>query len=400
MDFATRAIHAGQPADAATGATITPIYQTSTYTQAGLGDHKGYEYSRTGNPTRAALEACLASLEGAEFGLAFGSGMAATSAVLSMLRPGDHVIAGDDLYGGSYRIFEKVLRPMGVEFEYVPARDIAAYAAAIRPETKMIWAETPTNPLLSLVDIAALAEVARPRGITLVVDNTFASPYLQRPLELGADVVVHSTTKYLNGHSDVVGGAVLTSRADLYEPIKFYQNAAGGVPSPFDSWLVLRGVKTLAVRMRQHCENAMRVARFLEGHPLVEKVYYPGLEEHPDHALARRQMRDFGGMVSFAFKGTRADVDTFTRHLRVFALAESLGGVESLCCHPASMTHGSIPAEERERRGVTDTLLRLSVGIEDADDLIADLDQALAAVAASHATPTVSRNGRKAKAAQ
>ena len=399
MDFATRAIHAGQPADAATGATITPIYQTSTYTQAGLGDHKGYEYSRTGNPTRAALEACLASLEGAEFGLAFGSGMAATSAVLSMLRPGDHVIAGDDLYGGSYRIFEKVLRPMGVEFEYVPARDIAAYAAAIRPETKMIWAETPTNPLLSLVDIAALAEVARPRGITLVVDNTFASPYLQRPLELGADVVVHSTTKYLNGHSDVVGGAVLTSRADLYEPIKFYQNAAGGVPSPFDSWLVLRGVKTLAVRMRQHCENAMRVARFLEGHPLVEKVYYPGLEEHPDHALARRQMRDFGGMVSFAFKGTRADVDTFTRHLRVFALPESLGGVESLCCHPASMTHGSIPAEERERRGVTDTLLRLSVGIEDADDLIADLDQALAAVA-SHATPTVSRNGRKARAAQ
>ncbi|HEX6800014.1 MAG TPA: cystathionine gamma-synthase [Ktedonobacterales bacterium] len=401
MDFATRAIHAGQPADAATGATITPIYQTSTYTQAGLGENKGYEYSRTHNPTRAALEACLASLEGAEFGLAFGSGMAATTAVLSVLRPGDHVIAGDDLYGGSYRIFEKVLRPMGVEFEYVPARDIAAYAAAIRPQTKMIWAETPTNPLLSLVDIAALAEITKPRGITLVVDNTFASPYLQRPLELGADVVVHSTTKYLNGHSDVIGGAVLTSRADLYSQFQFYQNAAGGVPSPFDSWLVLRGVKTLAVRMRQHSENAMRVARFLEGHPLVKKVYYPGLETHPDHALARRQMRDFGGMVSFAFKGTRADVDTFVRHLRVFALAESLGGVESLCCHPASMTHGSIPAEERERRGVTDTLLRLSVGIEDAEDLIADLDQALVAVAAAHesraATPAA-RNGRKTKA--
>ena len=334
MDFATRAIHAGQPADPTTGATITPIYQTSTYTQAGLGEHKGYEYSRTGNPTRAALEACLASLEGAEFGLAFASGMAATTAVLSVLRPGDHVIAGDDLYGGTYRIFEKVLRPMGVTFDYVPARDISAYAAAIRPETKMIWAETPTNPLLSLVDIAALAAITRPRGITLVVDNTFASPYLQRPLELGADVVVHSTTKYLNGHSDVGGGAVLTSRVDLYEPIKFYQNAAGGVPSPFDSWLVLRGVKTLAVRMRQHSENAMRVARFLETHPLVERVYYPGLAAHPDHALARRQMRDFGGMVSFAFKGTRADVDTFVRHLRIFALAESLGGVESLCCHP------------------------------------------------------------------
>ncbi len=388
MEFATRAIHAGQEPDPSTGATMTPIFATSTYTQEGLGQHKGYEYSRTGNPTRAALEACLASLENARFGLAFASGMAATSAVLSVLRPGDHVIAGDDLYGGTYRIFEKVLRPMGVEFEYVPAREVAAYAAAIRPETKMIWAETPTNPLLSLVDIAALAAITRPRGITLVVDNTFASPYLQRPLELGADVVVHSTTKYLNGHSDVVGGAVLTSRADLYSQFQFYQNAAGGVPSPFDSWLVLRGVKTLAVRMRQHSENAMRVARFLETHPLVEKVYYPGLETHPDHALARRQMRDFGGMVSFAFKGTRADVDTFVRHLRVFALAESLGGVESLCCHPASMTHGSIPAAERERRGVTDTLLRLSVGIEDAADLIADLDQALAAVAARDASPT------------
>jgi cystathionine gamma-lyase len=381
MEFATRAIHVGQEADPSTGATITPIFQTSTYTQQGLGDNKGYEYSRTGNPTRAALEACLAALENARFGLAFGSGMAATSTILSILRPGDHVIAGDDLYGGTYRIFERVLRPMGVTFDYVPARETAAYAAAVRPETKLIWVETPTNPLLSLVDIAAVAAVARAHGAILVVDNTFATPYLQRPLDLGAHVVVHSTTKYINGHSDVVGGAILTADEQLYTDFKFYQNAAGGVPSPFDSWLVLRGAKTLAVRMRQHCENAMRVARFLDGHPLVRAVYYPGLPSHPDHELARRQMTDFGGMVSFAFEGTREDVDTFVRGLRVFALAESLGGVESLCCHPASMTHGSIPAEERERRGVTDTLLRLSVGIEDVRDLIADLDQALGRVA-------------------
>ena len=383
MELATRAIHAGQDADPTTGATITPIYQTSTYTQTGLGDHKGFEYSRTGNPTRAALETCLASLENAQFGLAFGSGMAAESAVLSILRPGDHVIAGDDLYGGTYRIFERVLRPMGITIDYVPARDTAAYAEAIRPETKLIWVETPTNPLLTLVDIADVARAARERGVKLVVDNTFATPYAQRPLDLGADVVVHSTTKYINGHSDVVGGAVLTNDEDLYTAIKFYQNAAGGVPSPFDSWLVLRGVKTLAVRMRQHCENAMQVARFLEGHALVRTVYYPGLSSHPDHALAERQMSAFGGMVSFDFRGTREDVDTFVRHLRVFALAESLGGVESLCCHPASMTHGSIPVEERERRGVTETLLRLSVGIEDVRDLIADLDQALRAVAES-----------------
>jgi cystathionine beta-lyase/cystathionine gamma-synthase len=384
MDFATRAIHVGQEADPSTGATITPIFQTSTYTQQGLGDHKGYEYSRTGNPTRAALEACLASLENATHGLAFGSGMAATQTVLSMLRPGDHVVATDDLYGGTYRIFERVLRPMGVTFDYVPARETQAYAAAMRPETKMIWVETPTNPLLTLVDIAAVAAIARERGATLVVDNTFATPYLQRPLDLGAHVVVHSTTKYINGHSDVIGGAVLTSDDRLYADMKFYQNAAGGVPSPFDSWLVLRGAKTLAVRMRQHCENALQVAQFLDGHPLVRHVYYPGLPSHPDHALAQRQMPGFGGMVSFAFEGTREDVDTFVRHLRVFALAESLGGVESLCCHPASMTHGSIPAEERERRGVTDTLLRLSVGIEGVDDLIADLDQALGSVAAVH----------------
>ncbi len=380
MDFATRAIHAGQEPDPTTGATITPIYQTSTYTQQGLGENKGYEYSRTHNPTRTALQECLASLENAKYGLAFGSGMAATSAVLSVLRPGDHVLACDDLYGGTYRIFERVLRPMGIDFEYASARDTSAYAQKIRPETKMIWIETPTNPLLSLVDIAAVARIAREHGARLVVDNTFATPYLQQPLDLGAHVVVHSTTKYINGHSDVVGGAMLTSDEDLYEAVKFYENAAGGVPSPFDAWLTLRGVKTLAVRMRQHCENAMRVARFLESHPRVLKVYYPGLASHPDHELAKRQMRDFGGMVSFAFDGTREDVDAFVRNLRLFALAESLGGIESLCCHPVSMTHGSIPAEEREKRGVTDTLLRLSVGIEDVGDLIADLEQALAKV--------------------
>lgn len=395
MDFSTRAIHAGQPADPSTGATITPIFQTSTYTQQGLGENKGYEYSRTHNPTRAALETCLAALENATHGLAFASGMAATSAILSTLRPGDHVIAGDDLYGGSYRIFERVLRPTGVDFTYVEARDTGAYAQAITPKTRMIWAETPTNPLLSLVDIAALGKLARARGLTLVVDNTFATPYLQNPLDLGAHIVVHSTTKYINGHSDVVGGAVLTSDDALYEQIKFYQNAAGGVPGAFDAWLTLRGVKTLAVRMRQHEENARKVTDFLHCHPLVRKVYYPGLTSHPDHALAKRQMRGFGGMVSFAFEGERNDVDTFVRNLRVFALAESLGGIESLCCHPASMTHGSIPKEVREKRGVTDTLLRLSVGIEGADDLIADLRQALDAVASQHPAHT---NGARAKA--
>ena len=390
MDFATRAIHAGQPADPSTGATITPIFQTSTYTQQGLGENKGYEYSRTGNPTRAALETCLAALENATHGLAFASGMAATTATLSILRPGDEIIAGDDLYGGTYRAFERVLRPMGVTTRYVSARRIEEYAAAITPSTRMIWAETPTNPLLSLVDIAALGDLARERGVTLVVDNTFATPYLQNPLDLGAQIVVHSTTKYINGHSDVIGGAVLTSDDALYDAIKFYQNAAGGVPSAFDSWLTLRGVKTLPVRMRQHCENAQRIAEFLEGHALVRQVYYPGLASHPDHALAARQMRGFGGMVSFAFEGEREDVDVFVRHLRIFALAESLGGIESLCCHPASMTHGSIPREEREKRGVTETLLRLSVGIEGVDDLIADLAQALDAVAATHRSQTAS----------
>ena len=375
--FATRAIHAGQAADPTTGATIFPIYQTSTYTQPALGENRGYEYSRSGNPTRAALETCLASLEGARVGLAFASGLAAENTILSVLRPGDHIVAGDDLYGGSYRLFERVYRPMGIEITYVPARETAAYASAITKATKYIWVETPTNPLLTLVDLAAVADIAHAGGAKLVVDNTFASPYVQRPLELGADVVFHSTTKYINGHSDVIGGALMTNDIDLYEKYKFHQNAAGGVPGAFDSWLVMRGVKTLAVRMRQHQENALAIAEFLSGHPKVRAVFYPGLPSHPDHALAKRQMNGFGGMVSFDMKGGLAAVKRTVKRFRVFALAESLGGIESLCCHPATMTHASIPAQIREARGITDSLLRLSVGIEDASDLIADLRDAL-----------------------
>jgi cystathionine beta-lyase/cystathionine gamma-synthase len=377
MEFATRAIHAGQNPDPTTGATITPIFQTSTYTQSGLGEHKGYEYSRTQNPTRTALETCLASLEEGAFGLAFASGMAAISAILSLFNPGDHLVACDDLYGGTYRIFERVLRRAGLDFTYVPASDAAAYEQAIRPNTRAIWAESPTNPLLNLVDLAAVGDIANWHHLRFIVDNTFASPYLQQPLKLGAHIVVHSTTKYINGHSDMIGGAVVTSDEETYEGIKFYQNAAGGVPGPFDAWLALRGAKTLAVRMRQHCANAQAIARYLHEHPRVRKVYYPGLPDHPNHALAARQMRDFGGMVSFEIQGTRADTDQFVRRLRLFALAESLGGVESLVCHPVTMTHGSIPVAERERRGITETLLRLSVGIEDAQDLIGDLEQAL-----------------------
>jgi cystathionine gamma-lyase len=377
MEFATRAIHAGQEPDPSTGATIVPIFQTSTYTQAGLGQNKGYEYSRSGNPTRTALETCLAALENARYGLAFASGLAAESCILSTLRPGDHIVAGDDLYGGTYRIFEKVARPLGINITYVPARDVGLYAEAITPHTKYIWAETPTNPLLTLVDISKVAQIAHDRNVRLVVDNTFASPYLQQPLDLGADVVVHSTTKYLNGHSDVIGGAIMTSDHELYEQLQFYQNAAGGVPGAFDSWLVLRGVKTLAIRMRQHCENARVIAQFLKEHPRVTKVYYPGLEDHPDHTLARQQMHDFGGMVSFDIEGGLEAVKAVVKHFKVFALAESLGGIESLCCHPTTMTHASIPADVRESRGITDSLLRLSVGIEDVRDLIADLQQAL-----------------------
>jgi cystathionine gamma-lyase len=379
MKFSTRAIHAGQEPDPTTGAVMTPIYQTATYAQAGLGEHKGYEYSRTGNPTRAALEACIASLEEGTYGLAFASGMAAETAILSLLNAGDHVISCDDTYGGTYRIFERVMRRYGVEASYVAARsDVADYEKAVRSNTKMIWLESPTNPLLGLIDIQKVADMAHAKKLLVVVDNTFASPFFQQPLKLGADIVVHSTTKYINGHSDVIGGALVTSNEEVYQSIKFYQNAAGGVPGPFDTWLTLRGIKTLAVRMRQHEKNALAVAQFLHEHPRVEKVYYPGLPSHPDHELAKRQMSGFGGMVSFQFKGSYSDVAQMVRRFRVFALAESLGGIESLVCHPASMTHGSIPKDIREARGLTDTLLRLSVGIEDIEDILGDLEQALA----------------------
>jgi cystathionine beta-lyase/cystathionine gamma-synthase len=378
MKFETRAIHVGQEPDPTTGATIVPIYQTSTYTQEGIGRHKGYEYSRTGNPTRAALEACLASLENAAHGLAFASGLAATSAVLNLLSSGDHVVAAEDLYGGTYRLFERVYRRYGVAFTYVDAREADNLRRALRPETRLIWIETPTNPLLHLVDIAAAAEIAREARIPLAVDNTFASPYFQRPLDLGATIVVHSTTKYLGGHSDLIGGAVLTSDEEIYTTVRFHQNAVGGVPGPFDCWLALRGLKTLAVRMREHERNAAAIAAFLAEHPAVERVYYPGLPDHPQHALARRQMSGFGGMVSFVVRGDRERAEAVLRGTRLFSLAESLGGVESLISHPATMTHAAIPAEERARRGILDTLIRLSVGIEATEDLIADLERGLA----------------------
>jgi cystathionine gamma-lyase len=379
MEFATKAIHAGQEPDPSTGAIMTPIFQTSTYAQTGMGEHKGFEYARTGNPTRSALERCLAALENGQYGLAFASGMAAESAVLSLLSAGDHLISCDDLYGGTYRLFERIMRRYQVETSYVTASDIADYERAIRPNTRLIWLETPTNPLLRLVDIRTVAEIAHRHHLLLVVDNTFSSPYFQQPLNLGADLVMHSTTKYINGHSDVLGGAIIMNDEEIYQSLKFHQNAAGAVPGPFDAWLTLRGIKTLAVRMRQHEENACAVANYLAEHPRVEKVYYPGLLSHPDHALAKRQMSGFGGMVSFQFRGTMVDVDKVVRRFSIFTFAESLGGVESLVCHPATMTHGSIPKEIREARGLTDTLLRLSIGIEDITDLLTDLEQALAA---------------------
>ncbi len=380
MKFSTRAIHVGQEADSATGATIVPIYQTSTFTQTGVGDHKGYDYSRTVNPTRSALQKQLASLEDAAFCSAFASGMAATSAVTNLLSAGDHVVVGEDLYGGTYRIFTKVFARYGIAFAFVDMSDLDATRAALRPNTKMLWAETPTNPLLNLVDIAALAAL-KPHGAVLAVDNTFASPYFQAPLALGADIVVHSTTKYIGGHSDAVGGAAMTNDAGLAETIKFHQNAVGGVPGPFDAWLTMRGAKTLAIRMREHASNAQRVAHFLDERSDVERVFYPGLASHPQHALAARQMSGFGGMLSFAIAGDAERAFAFAKSTKLFSLAESLGGVESLVGIPARMTHGSIPAQERARRGITDNLIRLSVGIEDPDDLIEDLRQALDASA-------------------
>jgi cystathionine beta-lyase/cystathionine gamma-synthase len=378
--FSTRAIHAGQGADPATGATVVPIYATSTFTQEGPGEHKGYEYSRSGNPTRAALETCLAALEGGEQGLAFASGLAATMAVLSTLRPGDEVAAAADLYGGTYRLLERVLAPWGIVARYTDDSRPEGFAAILTPATRLVWIETPTNPLLQILDIAAIASQAHRVGALLAVDNTFASPYLQQPLALGADLVVHSTTKYLGGHSDVVGGAVVGRRA-LLEPIRFYQNAAGGVPGPFDAWLTLRGLKTLAVRMERHCDNARRLAQWLVGRPGIECVYYPGLPDHPGHAIARSQMRDFGGMISVHVAAGASAARRLLTRTRLFSLAESLGGVESLISHPATMTHASIPREIRQARGIDDGLVRLSVGIEDFDDLREDLEQALHASA-------------------
>lgn len=377
QSFATRAIHAGQDPDPTTGAVIVPIYATSTYAQEGPGQHKGYEYSRSGNPTRTALEKCLASLEGGERGLAFASGLAATTAVFAQLKPGEEVLATADLYGGTYRLLERVFKQWGVNARYTDDASPGGFAKLMTPATKMVWIETPTNPLLQILDIAALAEVAHKGGALLAVDNTFASPYLQQPLALGADLVIHSTTKYLGGHSDVIGGAVV-GKAELLKPIAFFQNAAGGVPGPFDCFLTLRGIKTLAVRMDRHCSNARTLAEWLIRHPQVERVYFPGLPDHPGHAVAKRQMSNFGGMISFRLKGGTAAARQFMTRTKLFQLAESLGGIESLLCHPATMTHASIPVEIRTARGVDDGLLRLSVGIEDIADLQEDLRRALA----------------------
>jgi cystathionine gamma-lyase len=378
--FATRSIHAGQSPDPGTGAVMTPIYATSTYVQESPGKHKGYEYSRSQNPTRNAYERCIADLESGTAGYAFASGMAATATALELLDSGDHVIAMEDLYGGSRRLFTRVReRSAKLSFSYVDLTDPAAFEAALRPETRMLWVETPTNPLLKLVDLSALAGAARKRGILTVCDNTFASPWVQRPIEHGFDMVMHSATKYLNGHSDMVGGVlVVGENADLRERLTFLQNAIGAVAGPFDSFLALRGLKTLALRMERHCSNALAVALFLESHPRVEKVIYPGLASHPQHGLARRQMQGFGGMVTAILKGSLDDATRFLERCEIFALAESLGGVESLIEHPAIMTHASLPPEVRARLGIGDGLIRLSVGVEDEADLLAELQAALA----------------------
>ncbi|HUZ02996.1 MAG TPA: cystathionine gamma-synthase [Thermomicrobiaceae bacterium] len=375
--FETLAIHAGQEPDPTTGAVIVPIYQTSTFAQEGVGRHKGYEYARTDNPTRTALQTALAALEGAAWGLCYASGLAATQNAWYLLSPGDHLILSDDAYGGTYRLATKVIARYGIDYSLVDLTDLDAVRAAIRPSTRMVWVETPTNPYLKVVDVAGIAAVIAGRPILLVVDNTFASPYLQQPLGLGADLVVHSTTKYLGGHSDVVGGAILGSDPEVYETLKFHQNAAGAVPGPFDAWLVLRGIKTLAVRMRQHSQNGLAVAQMLTGHPAVEQVFYPGLPDAAGHAVAARQMpRGFGGMVSFTVTGGYDAAREVVEHTRLFTLAESLGGVESLIEHPGQMTHASLAGSGFE---VAPNLIRLSVGIEDVDDLSDDLRQALGA---------------------
>ncbi len=379
-EFGTRAIHAGQPYEPVTGAVMIPIYQTSTYAQDGVGGHFGYEYSRTGNPTRTALETCLASLEGARHGVCFASGCAATSTLLHTLRPGDHVVSSDDVYGGTWRIFESVFRPLNIDFTFVDMTDAAAVEAAIQPgATKMLWVETPTNPLLKVVDIAAMVGLARAAGARCIVDNTFATPYFQSPLALGADAVVHSTTKYIGGHSDVVGGAVVCDDDELAADLFRLQNSIGATPGPQDCFLQLRGVKTLHVRMDAHARNAAALATWLEAHEDVRKVIYPGLPSHPQHEVAARQMRGFGGMVSFELDGDLARAERFVAATHVFTLAESLGGVESLIELPAAMTHASVPAHLREEIGIADGLVRLSAGIEHIDDLIADLDAAFSA---------------------
>ena len=378
MKFATKAIHAGQEPDPTTGAIMTPIYQTSTYWQKAPGDNKGYEYSRGTNPTRRALEVCLAALENAKFGLAFSSGMGATDAVMKLLKPGDEVITGNDLYGGSYRMFTKIFANYGIKFHFLDLSKPEIINDYVNENTKLVWIETPTNPTMQVIDIEKVASITKTKGLILVVDNTFASPYLQNPMDMGATIVMHSVTKYIGGHSDVVMGALMLNDEDLYKRLWFIYNACGATPGPMDSFLVLRGIKTLHLRMKAHCENGRKVAEFLKTHPRVDKIYWPGFTDHPNHDIAKKQMRDFGGMISITLKG--ADLkETFrtASSFKVFSLAESLGGVESLINHPVTMTHASIPKEEREKAGVVDNLLRLSVGVEDIDDLIDDLKQAL-----------------------
>lgn len=376
MKFETRAIHAGQHPDPTTGAIMTPVYLTSTYVQESPGVHKGWEYSRTHNPTRKAYEDCIANLESGKFGFAFASGCAAATTIMHMLKSGDHVIAMDDMYGGTFRLFDKVFKLQGLEYSFVDLTKSENIQSAIKPTTKMIWLETPTNPTLKLADIKAICAIAKTKNILVVVDNTFMSPYFQRPLELGADLVVHSATKYIGGHSDMVGGAVVTSNPQIAEKLAFLSNAMGGIQGAFDSFLALRSLKTLSVRMRAHAESAMKVAEFLSTHPKVEKILYPGLKSHPQHALAKQQMHGFGGMITFFIKGGLPAARNFLESVKVFALAESLGGVESLIEHPAIMTHASVPPEQRKALGIDDSLIRLSVGIEDCGDLLEDLKQA------------------------
>lgn len=378
MKFGTKAIHAGLKPDESTGAIMTPIYQTSTYVQDGIGNHKGFQYSRSKNPTRSALEANIAALESAQFGACFGSGMAAIDCILKTLKPGDEVISTNDLYGGTYRIFNSVFANYNIKFHFVDLRKAESIEGYINDNTRMIWLETPTNPMLNILDIAAIAKYSKGSDIMLVVDNTFATPYLQRPLDLGADVVMHSATKYLGGHSDVVMGALVTSDRVIADAIYRIQNSCGAICGPQDAFLVLRGIKTLHLRMQRHCDNGEKIAHFLKSHPVVENVYWPGFEDHPNHDVAKNQMDGFGGMLSFSLKNNRLeDAHTVCKHVKVFSLAESLGGVESLIGHPVTMTHAAIPQEEREAAGIVDSLIRLSVGVEDADDLIEDLKQAL-----------------------